>query len=461
MQGALPALSPAFLADLVASACDVTLLIAPDMTVASVLANPRSGLGATIGRWRGQPLQDVLTGESWAKVDARLRAGDFGAGVPVVLELNHRDGTGVQLPVQYTVSRMDGGSGLLMVGRDLRPMAEVQQQLVNAQLALERDYEVQRELETRYRVLMEMSGAPIVLISMASGQIVDLNAQAEFLLGASRHDLLHTPAAQEFHGRRRGELLESLSLLATADPDEELALTVRRTSQRVAVRISMFRSAGDKLLLCQFRPVESGAEAPDRLSDLMNRVFHRGVDPIVFLDGDGLVKFANEAFLNLTDSRRRAEVVGHSFADFMARGVVDLRVLMDNVKRIGHIRHYTTRLNTDYSGQVAVEISANYFDDRRQPVVALVIRDVTAVESVRSALSVPGNEGLRNVMQLVGYSTLRDIVSETTEIIEKMCIETALELTGNNRVAAAELLSLSRQSLYVKLRKFGMLSREE
>ncbi len=63
-------------------------------------------------------------------------------------------------------------------------------------------------------------------------------------------------------------------------------------------------------------------------------------------------------------------------------------------------------------------------------------------------------------MQLVGYSTLKDIVAETTEIIERMCIETALELTRNNRVAAAELLSLSRQSLYVKLRKFGLLSKD-
>ena len=32
-----------------------------------------------------------------------------------------------------------------------------------------------------------------------------------------------------------------------------------------------------------------------------------------------------------------------------------------------------------------------------------------------------------------------------------MCIETAVELTRNNRVAAAEMLGLSRQSLYVKL----------
>jgi DNA-binding NtrC family response regulator len=42
-----------------------------------------------------------------------------------------------------------------------------------------------------------------------------------------------------------------------------------------------------------------------------------------------------------------------------------------------------------------------------------------------------------------------------------MCIEAALELTHNNRASAAEMLGLSRQSLYVKLRRFGILSDTE
>jgi len=45
-------------------------------------------------------------------------------------------------------------------------------------------------------------------------------------------------------------------------------------------------------------------------------------------------------------------------------------------------------------------------------------------------------------------------------MIEKICIETAIELTQNNRAAAAEMLGLSRQSLYVKLRKFDLLTRD-
>ena len=52
---------------------------------------------------------------------------------------------------------------------------------------------------------------------------------------------------------------------------------------------------------------------------------------------------------------------------------------------------------------------------------------------------------------------LKDIVGETTDLIERLCIEAALELTRDHRASAAEMLGLSRQSLYVKLRRYGIL----
>ncbi|NDF03927.1 MAG: transcriptional regulator PpsR, partial [Betaproteobacteria bacterium] len=41
-------------------------------------------------------------------------------------------------------------------------------------------------------------------------------------------------------------------------------------------------------------------------------------------------------------------------------------------------------------------------------------------------------------------------------LIERLCIETALKMTRNNRASAADMLGVSRQSLYVKLRRFGL-----
>ncbi len=45
---------------------------------------------------------------------------------------------------------------------------------------------------------------------------------------------------------------------------------------------------------------------------------------------------------------------------------------------------------------------------------------------------------------------------ESTEVIERLAIEAALELTNDNRASAAEMLGLSRQSLYVKLHRYGI-----
>jgi DNA-binding NtrC family response regulator len=56
----------------------------------------------------------------------------------------------------------------------------------------------------------------------------------------------------------------------------------------------------------------------------------------------------------------------------------------------------------------------------------------------------------------VGSAPLKDLVRESTDLIERLCIEAALKLTNGNRASAAELLGLSRQSLYVKLARYGI-----
>jgi transcriptional regulator PpsR len=459
-RGTLPEVSSDMLVDIVTSASDMVLVVSSEHVVEQVLVNPQMGQGAKVGHWPGQPLRDLLTPESWLKFEGRVASGELETHRPMIVELTHSDSANFQFPIRYAVSRTSEDGALMLVGRDLRPLAELQQQLVQAQLALERDYEAQRELETRYRVLMEVNPAPLVLVSMSSGKIVDLNAAAADVIGAQRTDLIGATLAQEFEGRRKGDFLESLGKISGADSDAVVELTIRRSKRAVQVSATMFRAAGDRLLLLSLAIGEFGRAQGSDIQDMSDRLFHKGIDAMVFLDADGAIRAANESFLNLIDSTAVAMVQGRSFADFLSRGSIDLRVLMDNAKRLGHLRHYATRLNTDYSGQVAVELSATWFADRQNPGVALVIRDSNVAESSRWPVAVPGNEGLRSVMQLVGYSTLKDIVAETTEIIEKMCIETALELTRNNRVAAAELLSLSRQSLYVKLRKFGLLSKE-
>lgn len=458
--GKLPLIAPDLLGEILATASDIALLVAPSRRIISVLVNPHHRSFGQLTDWEGAHLKDVLTEESLRKVEARISGMHGARHGETAVELNHADQSNWEFPVRYSMHRIGGDDSILMLGRDLRPIAEVQQQLVQAQLALERDYETQREMDTRYRVLMEVSRDPVIMVSMSNGRIADINPAAAQILGGQRAELVGSAIAQEFEGRRRGEFLESLANLAVAESTAPIELIARRSQRRVYLTPTVFRAAGERVLLCQIDTSEGGQSGSDELADNLARLYHEGVDGIVFTDGDGNIRAANEAFLNLTDTANIAAVRGRSLTDFLARGAVDLRVLLDNVKRTGQLRLYATRLTTDFMGQIAVEISATWLNDRPNPILALVVRDASRAETLRRPAFGQPDDGVRNVMELVGSSTLKDIVAETTDVIEKMCIETALELTRNNRVAAAEMLSLSRQSLYVKLRKYGLLNKD-
>jgi transcriptional regulator PpsR len=141
---------------------------------------------------------------------------------------------------------------------------------------------------------------------------------------------------------------------------------------------------------------------------------------------------------------------------WLGRSSVDLNVLIGNLKQHGVLRLFPTTLRSGYGESGAIEISAVAVTDGPQPCLGFSIRDVGR----RLPAEGRGNRQLpRSADQLtglVGRLPLKDIVGETTDLIERLCIEAALELTRDNRASAAEMLGLSRQSLYVKLRRYGI-----
>jgi DNA-binding NtrC family response regulator len=98
---------------------------------------------------------------------------------------------------------------------------------------------------------------------------------------------------------------------------------------------------------------------------------------------------------------------------------------------------------------------------RPEPLYALFVRDMDRRLQATAASAPAQASPFAELSQLVGRRPIKDIVGETVDTIERMCIEAALELTHNNRASAAEMLGLSRQSLYVKLRRFGMVAETE
>lgn len=61
---------------------------------------------------------------------------------------------------------------------------------------------------------------------------------------------------------------------------------------------------------------------------------------------------------------------------------------------------------------------------------------------------------LHSLTDKLGEASLKSLVSETVGVVERHYIEAALAMTSGNRSAAAKVLGLSRQSLYMKLARY-------
>ena len=459
--GAIPLIAPEILGDIIAQVADVGVVISDDAKVLSVLVNPNSTTFRGLDQWEGHDIRTFLTVESVRKFDTRLEQFLDDKSTIRPIELNHADGS--QLwgsPVRYSFHRIGPDGAILLLGRDLQPIADMQQQLVEAQLTLERDYEESRGFDTRFRMLMENISDAVIFVSVSSGQVVDANSAAATLFNQPIDRAIGGRLQSLFDTRKTGDIVETLANQAVSPSKKPFTAQLPDKGGMVEIHPSLYRAAGERMLLCRLLPAGEAVARNDDLKRNVLELYHDGPEAIVFVSDGGDILSANDAFLEMLHVGHDISLRGRSFSDYLQRGTVDFKVMAENATRAGRMRNYATKMAGDYGSPRPVEVSVTKLAAGAKVVFAFVIRDASKIDPSNAKAAAPADDSMRSVVELVGSATLKEIVAETTNVVEKMCIETAVELTMNNRVAAAEMLGLSRQSLYVKLRKFDLLSRD-
>jgi transcriptional regulator PpsR len=147
---------------------------------------------------------------------------------------------------------------------------------------------------------------------------------------------------------------------------------------------------------------------------------------------------------------------GEPLSRWLGRSGVDLDILIANLGQHGSVRLFASLLRGELGEPAEVEISAVTVMNGGLPCYGFAIRDVgrRLQREPRVERALP--RSLEHLTELIGRVALKDLVREATDVIERLCIEAALKLSGDNRASAAEMLGLSRQSLYVKLRRYGL-----
>lgn len=129
---------------------------------------------------------------------------------------------------------------------------------------------------------------------------------------------------------------------------------------------------------------------------------------------------------------------------------------MANLREHGTVRRFSSIMRDDLGGSETVEVSATRIQGERGSVFGFSIRETMRNDAMAPTLPTGSPTTAAQFTDLVGRVPLKDLVRDTADIIEKLCIEAALKLTDNNRASAADMLGLSRQSLYIKLRRYGI-----
>jgi transcriptional regulator PpsR len=350
---------------------------------------------------------------------------------------------------------------VVAVGRNLRTVSVLQQRLVDAQQSLERDFARLRHAETRYRLLFQMASEAILIVDASTDRVVEANPAATRLLGSGARQLAGKSFPDGFDARSTRAIESMLRKVRQAGRAEELRARTADGKREFLVSASLFRQDDASHFLVRLSALH-GAAVPNLLQSqsAVLKAIDASPDGFVVTAPDGRVLSANRAFLDFVQLATEEQARGRSLDDWFGRPGADLSVLLANLRQHGAVRLFATSLRGELGLSTEVEISAVSVAEADEPCLGFSIRSVGR----RLATAAPrGRQLPRSVEQLaelIGRVPLKEIVRETADVIERLCIEAALELTGDNRASAAEMLGLSRQSLYVKLHRFGMGERD-
>ena len=453
--GAIPMIEPEFLGGILATSSDIALLIDANAKVQSVLLNSAEKLYGNLSHWEGRNLNSFLTIESRPKFAKALERLMVGETIFYGLELNHEDNAHWKFPVRYNIHRLGDKDKILLLGRDLRSLSENQQRLIQAQIAVERSIEEKREYDAHFRMLLNSIKAPVAFVNADTGTILHANSVLMDYLKIDEEAVEITKLQNLLANRNdRRDFVEKLNLAAYGNYELEAMFTTKVEEETVRIAAEIYRTAGQKVLMCTLHQTTDQQNADEDFIQNLVSSFHHSSDAMIFSDAKGGIRYVNERFLDLVNVGHKKEVIGKNLAEYLGRGQIDLAIMLENVTKSGAVKIYSTHLKSGFGSKIDVEASVSKNQSEKNTLVAFIIREVSNLdETTKKGMAHSAHDEM-SAKDLVGHATLKEIVSETTDVIEKICIEAALEMTHNNRAAAAEMLGLSRQSLYVKLSKF-------
>jgi transcriptional regulator PpsR len=403
----------------------------------------------------GKSWLELVTADSRPKIESMLRDA-LAKQPPRWRHINHLSPKG-DIPVLYAAV-LAGRGRVVAVGRGMRYLAAMQQRVIDAQRSMEVESARMRQAETRHRLLFQMSSEAVLIVDAVSRRILEANPSATQLLGETGKRVIGSSILEPFDPSSRRAIEALFGTVGAAGTGDEIVVQSAQAGPQFRLGASLFREGRSAYFLLRLQPAEGAAQSgsSQQKQSRVLELVESAPDGFVITDMSGRILLANRAFLDAAQLATEDQVKGESLDRWLGRPGVDFTLMTNQLREHRTLRLFATMLRGEYGLTTDVEISAVAVPDGEEPCCGFTIRDVGQRLNSERRASAERPRSVEQLTELVGRVPLKDLVRESTDMIERLCIEAALELTGDNRASAAEILGLSRQSLYAKLHRHGL-----
>jgi len=444
-------------ASLLGAASDIALVVDRQGVIRDLSVSSDELQTKSIQSWIGRQWLDTVAGDSADKVR------DLLSEDPEVMlrqrQVNHITDDGENLLILYSTVLLQDKGYRVAIGKDLSSLTKMQQRLVNVQQSMERDYSQLRQFETRYRLLLRTAGDAILIAEAETFQIIEANPASCELLTTSERKLVGTSLLKWFDQKAKQRVEEALASVRMNGRNVSTTLQLDADDgESLLVNLALFKTSNMTHILVRLeKKVSEGVKLshPEQAARLLALV-ENAPDALVVTDMRGKVLAVNTEFLDLSQLASGDMANGQDLANWLGQGGIDFQIIMSSLREHGSIRLYNTQMRGEFGSVCDVEVSATAVADGALDCIGFSIRNISRRIAANDESSAVAPRSIDQLTQLVGRVPLKDLVRESTELIEQLCIQSALKLTNNNRASAAEMLGLSRQSLYVKLRRYAL-----
>lgn len=450
----LAGLDPTTTAQLISSGVDIALVIEKGIIKDLAVANADLLKEGYQTAWRGKKWRETVTVESQPKIEDLLSEEHIGSGR--WRQVNHPSTNGMDIPINYTTVMTGEDNFVLALGRELRSVAILQQRLVKTHQELEREFARLRNAETRYRHLFNAVSEPVLILDAADWSIPEANPQACELLNTAPQNVANR-SIYEFIDNASVKSFEKLLDNALSKGQASAAEIKITNGDVLTLSASAFQQDNSAYVILRINSdtVDEPGKAEVASPRLLN-IIERLPDGLVVTTSNLRIISVNPAFLNMIQLVDDRQTMGDQLSNWLGRSSTELNMLVSNLKNYGVVRNFATIIRDRFSAEDEVEVSAIAAPAENDTVFGFAIRNTSRRLQSGSDWGAELPNSVDEVTSLVGRQPLKEIVRESTDLIERLCIEAALEIAGDNRASAAEILGLSRQGLYSKLKRFGI-----